>query len=203
MATIAGFVIGSVLARGLEDEDERARAALVGGLMPNPLLGAMVVSNIVEEAEEDEGGGTGSAALLGSARGSRRSGALTRRPGRDTSDVATAELMEAWQKFERAVEKAADRDEEFRGALHEFRKAVAGDEEIDPDAARQSYVNAALASLPGIANAVERVAQAGASAAEAAAAEAKGSSASTRSKGRATAKARTATSGEGNASKSK
>jgi hypothetical protein len=204
MATIAGFVIGSVLARGLEDEDERARAALVGGLMPNPLLGAVVVSNIVEAAEDgdDRLGRTRSRAVLGSGRGSRRSGALTHRARRDAGEVATTELMEAWQKFEQAIDKAAERDQEFGRALAEFRKAVAGGDETDPDAARQSYVNAALASLPGIASAIERAAQAGASAAETAAAKAKGSGKSTGSPRQATAKTGAATSGQGGANKS-
>jgi hypothetical protein len=204
MATIAGFVIGSVLAEDLSAQ-QRTQAALVGGLMPNPLLGAVVVSNMVEEARAADGGtgGTAGRAMLGSGRASRRSGALTNRPRRDAGDVATAELMEAWQKFERAIEEAAERDQEFARALAEFRRAVAGGDETDPDAARQSYVNAALASLPGIADAIERAAQAGASAAEAAAAEAKGSGASTGSEEQATAKAGAARSREGDASKSK
>jgi hypothetical protein len=57
MTSIAGFVIGSVLARDLSDS-ERMRMGLVGALMPSPLVGALVVESLVEreaggDAEHD------------------------------------------------------------------------------------------------------------------------------------------------------
>jgi hypothetical protein len=55
MASIAGFVIASAIARNVEDPDARTRIGLAGALMPSPLLGAIVAQALAgREGDGDD-----------------------------------------------------------------------------------------------------------------------------------------------------
>jgi hypothetical protein len=56
MSSIAGFAVGALLARDL-DREEQARLGLVGGLMPSPLLAAVVVDGLLSREDEDDNDG--------------------------------------------------------------------------------------------------------------------------------------------------
>jgi hypothetical protein len=51
VASIAGFVIGNALARQLDEANERERVALVGALMPTPLVGALIAAQLVDKED--------------------------------------------------------------------------------------------------------------------------------------------------------
>jgi hypothetical protein len=57
MASIAGFVIASAIARNIEDPDTRTRIALAGALMPSPLLGAIVAQALTRRGDGGDGDG--------------------------------------------------------------------------------------------------------------------------------------------------
>jgi hypothetical protein len=59
MASIAGFVIASTIARSVEDPEARTRIGLAGALMPSPLLGAIVAQALAGRRGDGGDGGNG------------------------------------------------------------------------------------------------------------------------------------------------
>jgi hypothetical protein len=56
MASLAGFLIGVTLTRK-GDEENRVRNGLIAGLMPSPLIGAVVVSAIESRDDDNDDDG--------------------------------------------------------------------------------------------------------------------------------------------------
>jgi hypothetical protein len=57
MSSISGFVVGLALARAADvKEEEQTRMGIVGGLMPSPLLGALVVQGLISGQQDDDDG---------------------------------------------------------------------------------------------------------------------------------------------------